>query len=574
MLRTISPLLLTACLCAPLAGMAAGSAPRAVDPSTAVSEARPSKSVSDEQFLYQYLISEIAGQRGRPGLAARGLMDLARETRDVRLARRALEVGIQAREGEAALDAVFLWLEIEPDSLMARQALAALAGTQGSLQSAKTSMAMLLAKPERARTVWMQANNLLARHGDKEAVASAIAELAAPHPDSAEAQMAVARAWFNAKNYALAATSIERAEKLRPQWATMAVLKAQILQAKSNDAAAEYLAQYLKRNPRASEARLQYARILFAQNALLSAREQFRLLARQEPENPEHFYAVGLLSQQIEDLADAETQFRQALELKPRDANPIRFSLGQTAEARKDISQALEWYRQVGEGEYYVNAKLKAAGILAKQDGIDAARRYLAEAQTAAKDAADTRIQLILAEAQLLRDAKLGNEALQVLDRAIDINPETADLHYDRAMIAEKLDRLDLMERDLRKVIELRPEHAHAYNALGYMLADRNLRLDEADQLIRKAIALSPGDAFILDSLGWVQFRQGRIDESLATLRDAYAQRRDPEIAAHLGEVLWMRGDRDEALKVWRGALLEHPENAVLNAVMQRLSPR
>ena len=192
------------------------------------------------------------------------------------------------------------------------------------------------------------------------------------------------------------------------------------------------------------------------------------------------------------------------------------------------------------------------------------------DAQAAQSDAPETRIQLILAEAQLLRDAKAFNEAFRALSEAIDKNPDTADLLYDRAMVAEKIDKFDVLEADLRKVIELKPDHAQAYNALGYTFADRNKRLDEAYTLVQKAISLSPDDAFIQDSLGWVQFRSGRVDEALVTLKKAYQTRRDPEIAAHVGEVLWTKGEQAEALKLWQSALLENPDNDLLKTVMAK----
>ena len=150
---------------------------------------------------------------------------------------------------------------------------------------------------------------------------------------------------------------------------------------------------------------------------------------------------------------------------------------------------------------------------------------------------------------------------------------DTADLLYDRAMVAEKINKLDIMEADLRRVIELKPEHAHAYNALGYTFAERNQRLEEAYDLVQKALKLAPNDAFIKDSLGWVQFRLGRVDEALQTLREAHQQRRDPEIAAHLGEILWAKGEREEALKVWRNSLLENPDNESLVSVMKKFTP-
>jgi Flp pilus assembly protein TadD len=319
--------------------------------------------------------------------------------------------------------------------------------------------------------------------------------------------------------------------------------------------------------------RVSYARLLAAQKVYLQAREEFRIAMKEKADDAEIPYAIGLLSLQVEDYVDADTQFKRVLELKPGDANPVFFNLGLAAEGRKQSADAMGWFDKVKNGDYFVTAQLKIAAILAKRDGMQAGRKYLQGAQLAQSDAPETRIQLILAEAQLLRDAKAFGEAFDALSDAVVKNPDTADLLYDRAMVAEKIGKFDVLETDLRRVIELKPEQAHAYNALGYTLAERNLRLEEAYSLVTKALSLSPNDAFIQDSLGWVQYRTGRVDEALATLKKAYQTRRDPEIAAHLGEVLWAKGERAEALNLWQSALLENPDNEVLKTVMSKFKP-
>jgi tetratricopeptide (TPR) repeat protein len=181
-------------------------------------------------------------------------------------------------------------------------------------------------------------------------------------------------------------------------------------------------------------------------------------------------------------------------------------------------------------------------------------------------------VQLILAEAQLLRDAQAYKEAFDLLGKALERLPNYTDLLYDHAMLAEKVERLDVLEQNLRKVIQLKPDHAHAYNALGYTLADHNDRLGEAKNYIEKALKLSPDDPFIMDSMGWVEYRLGNLDEGISFLRKAFGVQPDPEIAAHLGEVLWAQGKRDEALKVWRESLKENPDNQLLNDTFKKFT--
>ena len=526
-----------------------------------------------DQMLYQYLISEIAGQRGRSGLAMRGMIDLAERTHDPRVARRAVEIAFQARQMDAALEAVTLWLELEPESSVARQALVAITGNQDSIEAARQNLVSLLAQPKRTAGVLMQLSALLLRFPDKTAVATTVTELVKPYLALPEAHFAIAQANFVAKDFKSALVEINAAQSRRPGWAQAAILTSQILRETSEQTAGDFLKAFLVKYPEATDARLAYARLIAAQKGYLQAREEFRTSMRDRPDDVEIPYAIGLLSQQIEDYADADTQFKRVIALKPGDPSPVLFNLGAVAEARKQPLEAIDWYRQVKGGEYFVNAQLKIAAVIAKRDGMPAGRKFLQDAQAAETDAPETRIQLILAEAQLLRDAKLLKEAFDALSAAIDKNPGTSDLLYDRAMVAEKIDKFDVLESDLRKVIELKPDQAHAYNALGYTFADRNQRLDEAYTLVNKALSLSPDDAFIQDSLGWVHFRSGRVDDALATLKKAYLKRRDPEIAAHLGEVLWAKGEKAEALKLWQSALLESPDNEVLRTVMGKFKP-
>ena len=549
----------------------------AATPSLAVADAVDIAKVKDsgltDQMLYQYLISEIAGQRGRTSLALRGMVDLAQRTRDPRVARRAVEIAFQARQMDAALEATSLWLELEPDSSVARQALAAIAGNQGTLAATKLNLASLLAQPRRAAGVLMQLSALLSRFPDKPAVAITVNELAKPHLALPEAHFAIAQANFVAKDNKAALLAINDADKRRPGWAQAAILKSQILRETSEDSAANFLKQFLAAYPSTGDVRVVYARMLAAQKGYLQAREEFRIAQKSKPDDAEIPYAIGLISQQLEDFADADVQFKRVIELKPGEPSPVFFNLGTVAEARKLPAEAIDWYGKVRSGDYFVNAQLKIAAIIAKRDGMPAGRQFLADAQAAQTDAPETRIQLMLAEAQLLRDAKAFNEAFDALSDAINKNPGTADLLYDRAMVAEKIGKLELMEADLRKVIELKPDQAQAYNALGYTFAERNTRLDEAYTLVQKAVSISPDDAFIQDSLGWVQFRRGRVDEALATLKKAYETRRDPEIAAHLGEVLWVKGERAEASKLWQAAQLENPENDSLKTVIAKFKP-
>jgi len=280
--------------------------------------------------------------------------------------------------------------------------------------------------------------------------------------------------------------------------------------------------------------------------------------------------AVALLAIQATDYDAAETQLKRVLELNYKDPDVARFYLGQLNEERKRFDEALKWYTTVSGGEQYIAAQSRYAGILAKQGRLPEARKHLQEA-----NAVDVqqRVQLTQAEAQLLRDANAYQEAFDVLGQALAKMPDYPDLLYDHAMAAEKVNRVDILEGNLKQLIKLRPDHAHAYNALGYTLAERNQRIAEAYGLIETALKLSPDDPFIQDSMGWVLYRMGRNQEGLDYLQRAFKQRPDPEIAAHLGEVLWVLDQRDAARKIWAESLKEHPNNEVLQGTVKRFQP-
>jgi tetratricopeptide (TPR) repeat protein len=523
------------------------------------------------QVLYQFLLAEIAGQRGDLAISADAYLKLARNTRDPRIAKRATEIALYAKQNDTALEAASFWLTLEPNSTPARQSVVALLVNASDLAAARPHLESLL-QAEGGEHAFLQLNTLLARHEDKDAVLALVRDLAQPYPQSPEAQFALAQAAWNANRIEVALHAIREAMRLRPEWALGAVFQSQIL-AKSgdNNGALALLENYLQSHSKAAEVRLHYSRLLVAQKRYGDARVEFNKLMGDFPENPDVTLAVGLLSLQLKDYEAAQAQLKKTLQLGHKDPDSVRLYLGQINDEQKSYEDAKKWYGSVPRGKHYLEANIRFAGVLAKEGKLVDGRQHLSGLPA---QSAQERVQLIQAEAQLLRDNKAYQEAFALLSEALQKNPKQPDLLYDRAMAAEKLDRLDVLESDLRNVIELKPDSAHAYNALGYTLADRNQRLDEAQQLIERALKMAPEDPFILDSMGWIKYRRGEIAESLRYLKRAYAERPDPEIAAHLGEVLWVSGSRNEAEGVWRGSLEEHPENEALKAVIAKFLPQ
>ncbi len=522
-----------------------------------------------ESLLFEYLLAEIAGQRGGMDRAAQTYLDLARQTRDPRIARRATEIALYARMNGIAIDAARIWYETDPESERPLQALAGLLVASGSYAEALPYLKKLLASPVASpENGFAQLTRTLASAKDKRAALALVQQLAAGHDKLAQGHFAVAQAAANAGDDGIAAAEARRAGELQPAWDAPVLLESQLLLKKSPQDAAGLLAAYLGRNPGAREARLGYARTLVALKRFAEAREEFRKLMSGVPDNTEVAFAVAVLSIQLKDYDAAEGYLKRLLDSPTGDKDGVRLYLGQVAEERKNYSDALHWYGQIAEGEQHLTAQIRYAQVLAKQGNLGAARTYL---QSAAKGNGQQGVPLVLAEAQILRDANQPKTAFDLVGQALDRLPNNPDLLYDYAMLAEKIERVDVLEASLRKLIEIRPDNAHAYNALGYSLADRNQRLREARELIERALQLAPDDFFIIDSMGWVLFRMGNLKDAVTQLRRAFAGRPDPEIAAHLGEALWAAGERDEAERVLGEAARSSPDNETLANTIKRL---
>lgn len=569
--------LLAACAGQPAHTSAAAPDQEAAATQPAVESATPEEAREPElpkqdltgETMYEFLLAEIAGQRGNTTLAAQAYADLARKTRDPRVAERATQVAVEARMPEAAIESAKIWADTAPESTRALGAAASLLVNAKRLDEAQPYLERILAlSGDNRGDGFMQLNRLLSGNPDKAASLRAIQSLAGPYPALPQARFAVAAAASNAGQDELALKEVRAASQLKPDWELAALFEAQLLQKTSNAAASERLAQYLKTYPMSREVRLAYARTLVADKRYPEARVEFDRLAKDYPDNIDVVYSIALLSMQLEDWPVAETNLKRLLDLGYRDRNAVRFYLGQVAEERKNFPEALKWYGEVTPGQQYMPAQIRSAQVISKQGDLAGARKYLQQVNA---QSSEQRVQLILAEAQLLRDAKQEREAFGLVDQALDKLPNNPELLYDHAMLAERIDRVDVLESSLRKLIRIKPDNAHAYNALGYTLADRNQRLVEANELIDTALKLAPDDAFIMDSKGWVLYRQGRTEEGLAYLQRAYSIRPDAEIAAHLGEVLWVLGRHADARKVWDEALKKSPENETLTKTVQRL---
>ncbi len=532
-------------------------------------EAAVEDSSAASDAFFEFLVAEIAAQRGDIEGSLAIFHRLARELKDPQIARRAVETAIRARAFGPALESATLLLELDPESTLAREIMAALLANEGELGKARVLVAGILEKSTNRGALLMQLSHLFSKFPDKPAVLEATSVVSAPYLALPEAHYAIGVAALVAGKTDLATNETDAALEIRPSWEQGAILKAQILRKAAPAEVIPFYQAFVAANPASIDVRMQLGRELAGERKLAESREQFREVEKLSRNDPQASYAIGLLSLQLEDFADAEIAFTRALKQGYREPASIYLGMGQAAEGLKRYEDAINWYQKVESGDW-VRAQLKIATLIARQQGLAAGREYLSRIEPRSPD---DNIQMIQVEAQLLRDAKEWKETYNMLTQAVGKYPDSYELVYDRAMAAERIDKLDVLESDLRKVIAMKPDYAHAYNALGYTLAEKTNRLSEAKELIEKAFKLSPEDPFIQDSLGWVYYRMGNVSEALKHLQLAYTARPDPEIAAHLGEALWRSGQHDEAQKIWRAALTENPNHESLLAVMQKYRP-
>ncbi len=523
------------------------------------------------QTVYQVLLAEIALQRGDIELASKAYADLALRTRDPKVLERTVEVAGYARRYDLALEAARLWVEVDPASKKAQQMTTSVMILSNQLDDlAPSLLRMLEADKEALGENLLGLNRMLARSPDRMAVFRLIDKVCLSFFGIAEAHYAVAMAAGSAGVNERALAEVRRALELRPDWEMAALLQMQLMIRTSPAKAIAFLQDFVERNPQARDTQLNLARALVGEKRYDEARRHFDQLLQAFPNNPDIVYPVAILALQQNDRVLAEAQFRHFVTLPSADKSFAYYYLGQIAEEGKRNEEALAFYAQVGVGENYFQARLRSARLLVELGRLDDARTQLSSARTRTPE---ERIQFAIAEAGLLRDARQAQAALDLLEALLAMQPEQPELLYETALLAEKLGRMDVLESRLRKLIELRPESAQAYNALGYSYADRNLRLPEARELIEKALKLSPKDSFILDSMGWVLFRQGDLAGALTHLEQAYTLRDDPEIAAHLGEVLWVLGRQDDARRALLEAQKKYPDNEALADAIKKFAP-
>jgi tetratricopeptide (TPR) repeat protein len=539
-------------------------------------------SAMDAPLFYQLLIGELELNSGQAGVAFQVLLDAARRTADEELFKRVVNIALQARAGDQALLAARSWADTIPTSIDAHQTivqLLALLNKPAEVPQPLTTLLKVAPAVQRPGLI-VALPRLFQRSPDPKAVLAALAPVLQAQTGALRpaALYTEARFAINAGENARALALTRELDQALPDSDDTMQLAIDLLPAEPQ--AESLITTRLQQKPDQHALRQAYGRTLVKAQRPADAARQFRLLTEATPDNPAVWLALGAIELELKHLPAAETALREGLkrldtpaagsdaEIKARaeGRQSAWLMLSQAAEQRGDFKAAEAALQKVDGGG--IEVKFRRASLLARQGKVAEGRKLLQPAADASD--ADARAAL-LAEAQLLREQRDYASAAAVLKGATERFKEDTDLLYEQAMMSEKLGRFEEMEAQLRRVIELKPDHHHAYNALGYSFADRNLRLPEAKQLIERALKLAPGEPFIVDSLGWVEFRLGNLPEAARLLRQAHAGRPDAEIAAHLGEVLWASGAQDEARRVFADAAQREPANEALREALDRL---
>ena len=542
----------------------------------------PQPSALTATLFYEVLIGELTARGSDPGAGYALILDAARKTGDSVLFERAVEIALQSRSGDAALAAARAWQQAVPDSRDGRrfelQILVALNRLEETAEPLRAEIAAT-PLPERPLLMSVIARNY-SRATDKKLASSVVEkalvdDLANP-TTAALGWTTVGRMRFVAGDMPGALDAALKAQAADPKFDGPSLIALDLM-GPDQPLAEPIVKRYLAEPEALPEIRIAYARALMETQRYAEATAQLATLTTSNPDLPGPWILLGILQVQArQDLEGEKSVLRYVGLAEARPANDearrglpqAYLLLSQIAERRKDFAAAEKWMGRIDSSEEPALGQIRRAGLLARQGKVQQAREIIRALPQTTPAEVKQRQQ---AELQMLRDAKEYQAAYDLLAQASSATPDDADLVYDQAMMAEKLDRLGEMERLLRRLIVLRPDNQNAYNALGYSFADRNIRLDEARTLIQKAVTLAPQDPFIADSLGWVEFRLGNAAEARRILESAYQRRPDPEIGAHLGEVLWTAGEREQALKIWRESTLADADNETLQETLKRL---
>lgn len=520
-------------------------------------------------ILYQLLVAEIAVQRGQLDVAIDNYLAVARLTHDPDTAARAAQIARYAQEYDKADEAAQILIQSDPDNADARLLYASILILSGQPDKAVTQyLKMLTLAKDRVGKGFNIIASQLVRMPDRDAALSVMGQIVQSYPDDPDAQFAYAHLAMRQAKFDLALTNLDKALKSRPDWSNAVILRSRILALqKGREAALSYLKEVLQGDLSDNiDVGMSYAKMLVEAKQYEPAMDVFIHLTEVAPDNMDIRYPAGVLALQLQKYDLAQKLLAKVVK-SGKHFYEAHYYLGQVAEQKKEIDKAIDHYTRVKRGELYFSAQVRVVALLANKRDFALAKQQLANINTRDEKQA---LQLILLKGDLFREQGLYKEAKQYYTDMLKKMPNETSLRYARALVAEKLGEIDLVESDLQAILQVEPTNAQVLNALGYTLADRTTRYKEALGYIKKALDMEPNDAAIMDSMGWVLYRLGNYQEAISQLRRANEIAKDPEIAAHLGEVLWVSGNKDAAKDVWNTSLKGHPDHKILREVMKR----
>ena len=543
----------------------------ATDDHIQVREPHPEKYDAQSELMYEVLVGELSGQFGDVSQALEHYVNAAQLTDDPAVAERATRIAMFAKDWTSGLEAASRWSELVGDNLEISQILGVLELRSGNIDGAVPHFEkIMLAADDSPAKGYSIIGAVLAREPDSESSLKLLEKLVHKHFENPYGHLTLASLAFQAQDFQRTIDESELALGFKPDLIEARAMRAQaLMNLDETDQALAEMKIIVKEEPGNREMRTAYSRMLIGAERYDEAIEEFEVLLVANPNDSELIYRLGLLYLQEEEFVKAKIKFKRLVARKQR-VDESHYYIGRTDEEQKKFSEAIAEFEKVQQGEYYIDAKARIASIYVKRDGIDKAQSYLKDLRSTLSSP-ESIIEAYLIEGQLLHDEELYVAAMDLYSEGLQEFPGHSDLLYARALMAEEIDRIDLLEADLKLILAEDPENASALNALGYTLADHNSRVYEALGYIKKALEIRPDDPAVMDSMGWVQFRLGNYAEAETYLRKAFGVLEDAEIAGHLVELLWAQGNYDEANKVMNDTLERYPEDEYLLELKQRL---
>jgi tetratricopeptide (TPR) repeat protein len=519
---------------------------------------------TNTEFVYKFLLAEIATQRGDLNSAGHIYLDLAKLTKSIPLAERATRIAGSARNGRLAMDSANVWQKLDKLSIEPKRILAELFITSGNLAKARPLLKELLEKEDKTRAEgFLYINKILSQVENKKNALRFILDITKPYLDIQEARFAIAHAAFSAGNKKLALEELDKIESINSKWETAALFRGYIIGLEWPEKALAYYQGFLKINPKSNEVRLEYAKALTNLKKYDDAKKQFLKLVNSSLASSEISLTVGLLATELGDNILAEKYFMQSLERGYPEPAQIYIYLSGIYDDRGDFEETITWLKKITTGEYFLDSRILMAEYISKYDSVDSSIDMLNSLKNRNLLPSEKLI-ILRNKASLLLTDNRTQEAYDLMKLEEEEFKDSPEFKFDYAMLSEEMGNTLLMEQLLLEAIKLKPDYSTAYNALGYSYADRNIKLDVAKRYIEIALSYEPNNHYILDSMGWIHFKLGNIDIASQFIKKAYAINKDPEIAAHLGEILWLQGKEEEAKKIWENSLNRYPTNNVL----------